>query len=82
MEYARGYAETFYGLPDPNWTEAEAAWKHVLSLSPQGDFANLQLARVSLKLGHKEEARQFLAPLHDARHDSLKQKLRDQADKH
>lgn len=81
MEYARGYAETFYGLPDPNWTEAEAAWKHVLSLSPQGDFAYLQLARVSLKLGHKEEARQFLDQIHDARHDSLKQKLRAQADK-
>ncbi len=81
MEYARGYAETFYGLPDPDWTEAEAAWKHVLSLSPQGDFAYLQLARVSLKLGHKEEARQFLDQIQDARHDGLKQKLRDQADK-
>lgn len=81
LEYARGYAETFYGLPDPNWIEAEAAWKHVLSLSPQGDFAYLQLARVSLKLGHKEEARQFLDRIHDERHDSLKQKLRDQADK-
>lgn len=57
MEYARGYAETFYGTPDPDWSEAEAAWKHVLSLSPQADFANLQLARVSLKLGPKEEAR-------------------------
>ena len=81
MEYARGYAETFYGVPDPDWTEAEAAWKHVLSLSPQPDFANLQLARVSLKLGHKEEARQFLDQIRDSRHDSLKQKLRDQADK-
>ena len=81
MEYARGYAETFYGVPDPDWSEAEAAWKHVLSLSPQADFANLQLARVSLKLGHKEEARRFLDQIHDTRHDGLKQKLRDQADK-
>lgn len=82
MEYARGYAETFYGVPNPDWTEAEAAWKHVLSLSPpQADFANLQLARVSLKLGHKEEARRFLDQIRDVRHDGLKQKLRDQADK-
>src|ERR1051325_9589301 len=30
LEYARAYAETFYGLPDPDWAEAEAAWKRVL----------------------------------------------------
>lgn len=81
MEYARGYAETFFGLPDPDWAEAEAAWKHVLKLSPQGDFAYLQLARVSLKRGDKAEARKFLDQIRDARHDGLKQKLRAQANK-
>lgn len=80
LEYARGYAETFYGLPDPDWNEAEAAWKHVLDLSVRRDFACLQLARVSLKLGHKEEARLFLDRISDSRHDGLKRKLRDQAD--
>ena len=45
----------------------------------QRDFAYLQLARVSLKLGHKEEARLFLDQISDPRHDGLKRKLRDQA---
>lgn len=80
IEYARAYAETFYGVPDPDWAEAEAAWKHVLSLSPQGDFAYLQLARVSLKRGDAEGARQFLGKIVDARHEDLKRKLRAQAD--
>lgn len=81
LEYARGYAETFYGIENPDWSAAEAAWKHVLALSPQGDFANLQLARVSLKRGDKAQARLFLDRIRDARHNGLKRKLRDQADK-
>lgn len=81
VEYARAYAETFYGVPDPDWSEAEAAWKHVLSLSPQGDFVYLQLARVSLKRGDAEGARQFLDKIVDARHDGLKRKLQAQADR-
>lgn len=81
MEFARSYAEAFYALPDPNWKQAVAAWKHVLALEPQSDFAYLQLARVSLKLGDKAQARSFLDQIKDARHDALKQKLRLQADK-
>jgi hypothetical protein len=45
VEYARAYAETLYGVPNPDWWEAAAAWEHVLALSPKGDFAYLQLAR-------------------------------------
>ena len=26
LDFARGYAETFYGLPHPDWTEGFAAW--------------------------------------------------------
>lgn len=81
MEYARGYAETFYAVSDPDWAEAAAAWKHVLTLAPQSDFTFLQLARVSLKLGDKVQARNFLDQIKDSRHDGLKQKLRLQADK-
>ncbi len=81
IEYARAYAETFYGVPDADWTEAEAAWKHVLTLSPQSDFIYLQLARVSLKRGDAEGARQFLHKIVDARHDGLKRKLLAQADR-
>lgn len=80
-EYARAYAETFYGMPAPDWSQAEAAWKHVLALSSQRDFAYLQLARVSLKRGNATQARLFLDKITDARHDGLKRKLRDQADR-
>jgi tetratricopeptide (TPR) repeat protein len=81
VEYARAYAESFYGMPDPDWSEAVAAWKHVLALSPQGDFAYLQLARVSLRLGDATEARRFLDQITDARHDGLKRKLQAEADR-
>jgi tetratricopeptide (TPR) repeat protein len=80
VEYARAYAETFYGMPDADWSEAATAWKHVLTLSPQSDFIYLQLARVSLKRGDAEGARQFLDKIVDVRHDGLKRKLRAQAD--
>lgn len=81
FEYARAYAETFYGVPDPDWAEAEAAWKRVLALSPETDFVYLQLARVSLKQGHAENARQFLGKIVDTRHDGLIRKLLAQADR-
>ena len=48
-EYARAYAETFYGMPNPDWKEAQVAWQHYLELSTNRNFAYLQLARVSLK---------------------------------
>jgi Flp pilus assembly protein TadD len=80
-EYARAYAETFYGMPDPDWAEAEAAWKHVLALSSQGDFAYLQLARISLKRGNASAARCCLAKITDTRTTALKRKLLAEADR-
>lgn len=79
MEYARGYAESFYGLPNPDWAQAEAAWRHVLEISPQRNFAYLQLARVSLKRGEKLQALSFLDQMSDTKGDGLIRKLRDQA---
>lgn len=82
LEYARAYAETFYGMTDPDWGEAEAAWQHVLELSPQGkEFIYLQLARVNLKRGDGARAREFLGQVADQQHGSLKRKLEAQADK-
>lgn len=81
VEYARAYAETFYGMPDPDWAEADAAWRRVLALSAQGDFAYLQLARISLKRGNANEARRCLAKLTDTRTSALKQKMLAQADR-
>jgi tetratricopeptide (TPR) repeat protein len=81
IEYARSYAETFYGVPNPNWAEAEAAWKHVLALSSQADLAYLNLARVSLKRGDVDEARRCFEKVRDLRTEPLKRKLREQADR-
>lgn len=81
VEYARAYAETFYGMPNPDWGAAEAAWKHVLALSGQSDFAYIQLARISLKRGNANEARRCLAKLTDTRTATLKQKLLAEADR-
>lgn len=81
LEYARAYAETFYGISDPDWSEAETAWKHVLSFSTERDFVYLHLARVRLKRGDANGARQFLNQIVDRRHDDLKRKLQAQADR-
>jgi hypothetical protein len=57
-----------------------AAWKHVLALSSQRDFAYLQLTRISLKRGNASAARRCLAKLTDTRTASLKRKLLAEAD--
>src|SRR6266513_2698578 len=44
-EYARAYAETFYGMPNPDWSEAQVAWQHYLEVSTNRNFAYLHLAR-------------------------------------
>jgi len=55
-DYARAYAETFYGLKQPDWREALKAWTHFLELKGPRDFCYANLARVNLKLGQKKEA--------------------------
>jgi Flp pilus assembly protein TadD len=79
-EYARAYAETFYGMPDPDWKEALAAWQHYLELSTYRDFAYSQLARVSLKRRNKADALFYLGKISDPAFSGLKEKLRKQAD--
>src|SRR5947199_1325757 len=80
LEYARAYAETFYGIPNPDWKEAQAAWQHYLGLSTNRNFAYLQLARVSLKRQNKAEALSFLDKVSDSRYSGVKEKLRKQAE--
>jgi hypothetical protein len=58
-------------------------WPHesdVIALSPQGDFAYLQIARASLRRGHAIEARRFLDQIIDTRHNGLKLKPQALAD--
>src|SRR5438552_12257964 len=79
LEYARAYAETFYGMPNPDWKEAQVAWQHYPSLPTDRNFAYLQLARVSLKQRKKAEALSFLDKISAASFFQIKEKLRKQA---
>jgi tetratricopeptide (TPR) repeat protein len=74
-EYARAYAETFYSVPTPDWRTALAAWQHFYDISPQKDFALLNLARVHMKLGNKPEARTSLSRIQSREFDQLKARL-------
>jgi len=80
LEYARAYAETFYGMPNPDWKEAQVAWQHYLELSTNRNFGYLQLARVSLKRHKKAEALSFLDKISDSLYSEVKEKLRKQAE--
>jgi Tfp pilus assembly protein PilF len=80
LEYARAYAETFYGMPNPDWEEAQIAWQHYLELSTNRNFAYVQLARVSLKRHKKAEALFFLDKISDSSYSEVKEKLRKQAE--
>src|SRR5438067_8495165 len=80
LEYARAYAETFYGIPNPDWKEAQVAWQHYLELSTNRNFAYLQLARVSLKQHKKAEALSFLDKISDPSYSEVKEKVRKQAE--
>jgi cytochrome c-type biogenesis protein CcmH/NrfG len=80
LQYARAYAETFYGMPNPDWEEAQIAWQHYLKLSTDRNFAYLQLARVSLKRHKKAEALSFLDKVSGSLYSDVKEKLRKQAE--
>ena len=80
LEYARAYAETFYGMPKPDWKEAQVAWQHYLELSTNRNFAYLHLARISLKRHNKAEALSFLDKISDPSYSPVKEKLRKQAE--
>jgi Flp pilus assembly protein TadD len=80
LEYARAYAEAFYGMPNPAWEDAEIAWQHYLELSTDRNFAYLQLARVSLKRHKKAEALSFLDKVSDFSYSEVKEKLRKQVE--
>ena len=74
-DYVRAFAETFYSLEKPDWQEALKAWQHLSDISPEKDFALLNIARVQMKLGHKPEARASLAQVQDPHYARLKARL-------
>jgi tetratricopeptide (TPR) repeat protein len=77
---AQAYAETFYLLAKPDWSSALAAWQRVLALNASNpDFANGNLARVSLHLGRADDADKYLDAIRDPRFGDMKAKLHAQA---
>jgi len=74
--YARAFAETYYAIPKPDWSEALKAWRHLYDISPTKDFALLNLARVHMKLGNKPEARASLGEIQDPKFDRAKARLK------
>lgn len=81
IDFARGYAETFYGVPKPDWNAALAAWQHLFEISPQKEFALANLATVHLKLGKKDEARACVAKMQDPAFAARKARLLERIEK-
>lgn len=75
VDYQRGYAETFYSMPDADWTAALAAWENYLRVSPHKDFARLNIARVCIRLHRFDQARAALTAIHDPRFFDAKSKI-------
>jgi FimV-like protein len=76
-EFARGYAETFYMLPRPDWETALNVWKNYLNIVSEKNFALLNLARVHMKLGDAENARACLSQVTGKGNEALKKRLAD-----
>ena len=74
-EFARGYAETFYLVGNPDWRRAVQVWTDYLNLMPEKNFALLNLARVHINLGEAENARACLAQVTGTEYDRLKNRL-------
>jgi len=75
IDYAQAYAQAFYSLLPPDWNTALQAWIHYLQITDQKDFAYSNLARVNLKLGNKQEARENLAKIENEKFAPLKKRL-------
>ena len=74
-ELSTAYAETFYQTPKPDWQEAYKAWQFCLGQSlddRQREFVWGHLARVCVRLGRYDEARQWVAKLPPGQQDSIR----------
>jgi tetratricopeptide (TPR) repeat protein len=79
-DYARAFAEAFYTVAKPDWHAALQAWQHFHDISPQKDFALLNLARVQMKLGEKAEARASLEKVQGSEFARAKARLSERID--
>jgi tetratricopeptide (TPR) repeat protein len=66
FELSSAYAQTFFGMPNPDWLEAYRAWEFCLNqplTDPERQFVFANLARTCAELGRYDEARQWTARL-------------------
>lgn len=81
FSYAKAYAEEFYLVPQPDWTEARVAWKVCLGLASddeQKQAVYCHLARVSIRMKDAEEARLWLTKVESGQFESLRRALERQ----
>lgn len=74
-DYARAYAETFYGAPKPDWAAALAAWQHYLAVTPNRDFAHVNLARVRMRMGQFDAAQEELKMIQGTGFEGFKSRM-------
>ena len=75
---ASDYAQGFYGVNPPRYAEGLVAWKAALKIARddiERQGVQVHLARIEMKLGHYEEARQHLEAIKDPMYESTKVKL-------
>jgi len=77
LEIAMDYARTYFSAEDfnvtPDWTEASSAWQYCLPLAKDdAERFNilLNLGRVALRMGRKEEARKYFDEARSIRPES------------
>jgi tetratricopeptide (TPR) repeat protein len=79
-EYLRAYAEAFYSVPDPTGMPHWQPGSAFRELTSNKDFALLNLARVHMKLGQKDQARACLAGVKGSEFAKLKARLGQRID--
>ncbi len=81
IAYAYRHAESFYDLPDPDWTAALAAWQALAQRAKAGvelQTTQLHQANILAQLGRAGEARALLDQITEAPLQANKQKLIEQ----
>jgi len=78
FDYSSAYAETFFQTPTTNWPEAYQAWQFCLH-QPLGEgnqqFVYANLARVCIRMGQFDEARQWASHLSRGEQESARRAI-------